>query len=322
MILVLRALGIGDLATAVPALRGLRRAFPDRTLALAAPQWLAPLVELVGGIDRLVPVAGLAPYRWPVPPPYWAVNLHGRGPQSHRLLRAAAPRLLRAFRCREAGHLDGPRWIGDEHETRRWCRLLSWYGVASDPGDLALRRPPPGPLPSGVTVLHPGCKEPQRRWPPARFAALARRLVADGHRVVVSGSAADRPLAAGVAALAGLPPTAVLAGRTPIAELADLISRARLLISADTGVGHLATAYRTPSVLLFGPTSPARWGPPVVHRWHRVLWCENLGSMRCESGTHPALAAIGVDAVLAAAQQVDVAATPRLQAVSDATAAQ
>src|SRR5690606_10381445 len=66
VILVLRALGVGDLATAAPALRGLRRAFPRDELCLAAPAWLAPLVELVGGIDRLVPVAGLGPVRWPV----------------------------------------------------------------------------------------------------------------------------------------------------------------------------------------------------------------------------------------------------------------
>lgn len=39
----------------------------------------------------------------------------------------------------------------------------------------------------------------------------------------------------------------------------------------DTGVGHLATAYRTPSVLLFGPVSPALWGPPPHRTEHTVL---------------------------------------------------
>ncbi|MEV5769535.1 glycosyltransferase family 9 protein, partial [Micromonospora sp. NPDC052213] len=48
MILVLRALGVGDLVTAVPALRGLRAGLPGRELVLAAPDWLAPLAELTG----------------------------------------------------------------------------------------------------------------------------------------------------------------------------------------------------------------------------------------------------------------------------------
>ena len=87
MILVLRALGVGDLATAVPAVRAVRAAFPARTLALAVPTWLTPLIDLIGGVDRVVPADGLTG-RLDVPSPEVAVNLHGRGPQSHRLLQA------------------------------------------------------------------------------------------------------------------------------------------------------------------------------------------------------------------------------------------
>lgn len=271
MILVLRALGIGDLATAVPALRGLRRAFPDRVLALAAPAWLTPLVELIGGVDRLVPVAGLAPVGWRVPPPYRAVNLHGRGPESHRLLLASAPKRLWAFRCPAAGHLDGPQWMDTEHEVDRWCRLLQWYGVPSDPSDLALQ-PPTVEVPAGVTVLHPGGKSPERRWPAERFGVLARELVALGHRPVVTGTPAERPLAERVAAVGGLPPEAVLAGRTPLRELCALVAGAHLVVSADTGIAHLATAYRTRSVVIFGPVPPWRWGPPPGRPCHRVLY--------------------------------------------------
>ncbi|MFD0822478.1 glycosyltransferase family 9 protein, partial [Micromonospora zhanjiangensis] len=156
MILVLRALGVGDLATAVPALRGLRAAFADHPLVLAAPGWLEPMVDLVGGIDRVVRADGLDPFDWPGTQPYWAVNLHGRGPRSHRLLQGAEPVLLRAFACPEAGHTDGPAWVDDEHEVHRWCRLLDWYGVPCDPADLGLRLPEPHRLGIGLTLLHPG----------------------------------------------------------------------------------------------------------------------------------------------------------------------
>jgi ADP-heptose:LPS heptosyltransferase len=292
MILVLRALGIGDLATGVPALRALRRAFPGRTLALAAPAWLGPMVELVGGIDALVPCAGLEPRT--LPKASWAVNLHGKGPQSHRLLRRSRPARLRAFACPEAEHVDGPEWSDDEHEVRRWCRLLEWYGVATDPTDLGLISPPR--VRPGAAVVHPGAKAVARRWPPERFAAVARHLRARGDDVAVTGSAAERPLAERVAALAGLPPDAVLAGRTDSGELAGVVAHARLVVSGDTGVAHLATAYRIRSVVLFGPMAPRLWGPPPDRPEHRALW------------QGPTVESIGVEEVLAAVDEVTCAA--------------
>ncbi|PZG15520.1 glycosyl transferase, partial [Micromonospora craterilacus] len=272
MILALRALGVGDLATGVPALRALRAAYPDRDLVLAAPAWLGPLVELVGGVDRLLPTDGLDRLDRPGGPVEVAVNLHGRGPESHRLLAGTRPARLLAFANSAAGHGDGPDWDDDEHEVMRWCRLLGGYGIAADPTDLDLRRPGPGTMPGGVTVLHPGSKIPAKRWPAGRYAALARELTARGHRVVLTGSAPERAAAARVASAAGLPDGAVLAGRTDLAELAALVADARLVVSGDTGVAHLATGYRTASVVLFGPVPPTRWGPPPERRRHRVLW--------------------------------------------------
>jgi ADP-heptose:LPS heptosyltransferase len=310
-LLVLRALGIGDLATAVPALRGLRAAYPRHRLVLAAPAWLAPLVRLVEAVDVQAPVADLAPRVWDVPGPELAVNLHGRGPQSHRLLRAAAPGRLLAFACAEAGHRDGPPWRDDEHEVTRWCRLLGWYGIASDPADLDLR-PPADPAPVGTIVVHAGAKSGLRRWPVDRFATVARRLAADGHRVVVTGGAGEEPVAFAVAEAAGLGPSAVLAGRTGLGELAALIARARLLISGDTGVAHLATAFGTPSVILFGPMAPSRWGPPPDRRPHRAIWHGTVSEPGDTPARkpHPALLRITAEEVLDAAAAV-TAVTPQ-----------
>ncbi|GAA3762694.1 glycosyltransferase family 9 protein [Micromonospora maritima] len=310
MILVLRALGVGDLATGVPALRAVRAAYPGRELALVAPRWLAPLVDLVGGVDRQVHADGLGHLGWSGPPPELAVNLHGRGPQSHRMLAATRPGRLLAFAHAEAGSADGPPWRADEHEVDRWCRMLAWYGVPADRSDLALRRPGPGTLPVGVTVVHPGAKAAQRRWPVPRFAAVARELAGRGHRVVVTGSPGERDLATAAARAAGLPADAVLAGATDVGELAALVAHARLVVCGDTGVGHLATAYATPSVLLFGPVSPAQWGPPPDRPWHEALWS---GPRPPADGTsvHPALAALDVPAVLAAVGRVESAAVRR-----------
>ncbi|MFI7578669.1 glycosyltransferase family 9 protein [Micromonospora sp. NPDC049497] len=306
MILVLRALGVGDLATTTPALRALRTTHPHEEIALAAPAWLTPLVDLIGGVDRIIDAPGLGPLHWTGPAPDLAVNLHGRGPQSHRMLAATRPRRLLAYANVDADHHDGPAWDDAEHEVHRWCRLLGAYGIEADPTDLALRRPPPGRVPTGVTVLHPGSKVPAKRWPPERFAAVARHLTAAGHHLVVTGDPTERPLAHHVAHLADLPTEAVLAGHTDLHDLATLTAHARLLISGDTGIAHLATAYRTPSVLLFGPASPAHWGPPPDRPRHRVLWIGDGDWSRWDGvGSHPTLAALPVDEVLAAVHEVE-----------------
>jgi ADP-heptose:LPS heptosyltransferase len=294
VILVLRALGVGDLAAGVPALRGLRAAFPGQSLALVTPAWLGPLVRLIGGVDQLVPLDGLDRPLPSLPPVDVAVNLHGRGPESTALLRALHPSSLWAFG-------EGPEWTDDEHEVHRWCRMLDWYGVRTDPADLDLAVPRV-PVEAGVTIVHPGAKSPSRRWPPDRFASVARTLTAQGHRVMITGSAAEKDLGVRVARAAGLPTTAVLAGRTGLAELAALVAHARLLISGDTGIAHLATAYRTPSVVLFGPMPPSRWGPPPDRPEHRVIW-HGTSAERGDLMTpdvHPALEKVTVDEVLRA----------------------
>jgi ADP-heptose:LPS heptosyltransferase len=299
-ILLLRALGLGDFLTGVPAYRAVRRAFPGHEVILAAPAALAPLVPLTGAIDELRPTAELAPVRWDGPPPDAGIDLHGRGPASHRLVAALRPRRLIVFGGEHAGGFSGPVWRAGEHEVARWCRLCAESGIPADPGDLLLA-PPPGGGPA-YTLVHPGAAAPGRRWPADRFAAVARRLADQGHAVVVTGSGSERGLALEVARRAGLPADAVLAGRTPLAGLAALVAGARLVVSGDTGLAHLATAFARCSVTLFGPVPPAEWGPPR-HPRHQVLWAAPPGYRGDPHGTRldPALAAISVGATLDAA---------------------
>ncbi|MDP9861517.1 hypothetical protein J2S55_000776 [Streptosporangium brasiliense] len=332
-VIVLRGLGLGDLLTAVPALRALRRACPGHRIVLAAPASLAPLVPLIGAVDGLLDVSGPGPLPSGVSADI-AVNLHGRGPQSIAALRRAGPGRLLTHAHPDFPDTRGPSWRGDAHEVRRWCDLLGWYGVAADPADLRLELPlswgsapvttclgaadpareavpswEPEPVVAGPgeagpgepasgrpgrsasgrmgrmgrsasgrpgpVVVHPGAADPARRWPPERFALVAVALRQAGHGVVITGNAGERVLAERVASLARLPEACVLAGRTCLRELAALVAGARLVICGDTGVAHLASAFATPSVVLFGPVSPALWGPP--HGPHVALWAGRSG---------------------------------------------
>ena len=284
-LIVLRALGLGDLLTAVPALRALARAFPAHRRLLAAPAPLAALLPLIdyeegACVDELVERRGLADDPSALPGhPQLAVDLHGRGPQSHRLLLTTEPARLIAFAHREVPGTEAmPRWDPDEHEVDRWCRLLRESGVGADPDDLRIRRPDPDVPPGApeATLVHPGAASAARRWPAERWAEVVRAELESGREVFLTGSAGERELCLDVAERAGLGPDRVLAGRTDLLQLAALVGAAGALACGDTGIAHLASALGTPSVILFGPTSPERWGPPPS-AIHRPLWAGGEG---------------------------------------------
>lgn len=258
-VLALRAAGVGDLLTAVPALRSIAK-LSGQGLTLAAPAWLHPLASLLPGVTDVVEVAGLAPRTSLTGRVVF--NLHGSGPQSHRALLDGRPRDLVAFRCPPLWEF-GPPWFTDdvdEPERYRFCRLLEWVGVPSDPDRVAIARPDLEPAVRDAVVLHVGGTDPRRRWPTEHFAALATQL--RDQPLVITGGPGDLVTAHNVARLSGLDPAAVLAGRMALADFAALVSTARLVVTGDTGAAHLAHAYQTPSVVIFGPASPGQWGPP------------------------------------------------------------
>lgn len=302
--LVLRALHLGDLLVAVPALRALRRALPQHRIVLATAGSLAPLVALTGAVDDLLPTPDPDTLSWAGPPPDVGVNLHGKGPQSHRALDAVAPRRRIGFRA--------PGWPGPgfeeiarryPHERERWCAMLSAHGVPADPADLHLPSPPGAdPRRTCTPVLvHPGARYGSKRWPARRFAEVASALNCPLTPVALTGTADERDLACAVARAAGLPESRVLAGRTDLGQLCALVAGASLVVSGDTGIAHLAAAFDAPSVTIFGPVGPEQWGPPTDGP-HVVL-----GDASARRGDpfaddpDPAMLAVGVGDVLRAA---------------------
>jgi ADP-heptose:LPS heptosyltransferase len=305
-VLALRTLGLGDALTAIPALRGIRRLAPDRPLLLAGQagigSWLADLQI----VDDVLPTTSLS-----ARPPgrrlgnHVAVNLHGRGPQSHRLLQRGRPKDLLAFDCPAASHHSPTRWRLDEHEVGRWCRLIIDAGGHCTVDDLRIT-PSGSRTTSGSTViLHPGAAAAARMWPIERWIAVARSLRSEGAHVVLTGSENEL-----CGAIARRVTAENASGRLPIGELVRLLASARLVLSADTGLAHLATATGTRSVTLFGPTPPQWWGPAVDADLHTVIYHGSRPGDPHANRPDEALLLITVPEVLTAARAQLAGTTP------------
>jgi heptosyltransferase III len=136
--------------------------------------------------------------------------------------------------------------------------VVRWSGAAESAAGDAL-----APLgPARFAVLHVSPKFVYKSWTPDGWGGLAQALAADGLRVVLAGgaSAAERRYVESL--LARLPAdTLNLAGKVDLGTLACVLSRAALYVGTDTAVTHMAAALGTPTVALFGPSNPVKWGP-------------------------------------------------------------
>ncbi len=209
---------------------------------------------------------------------------------------------------------------GEVHEAQRSLDLASALGFRLPPGDdgrlrvrVAATVPPPLDDGAPFVVLHPGASVPARRWPVERFRALAHLLADRGWRVVVTGGADERSLAA--AAASGVPGAVDLSGAGDLDLLGAVLARARVLVVGNTGPAHLAAATHTPVVSLFSPVVPAwAWRPWRVP--HRLLGdqeaaCALTRARVCPIPGHPCLAGVDEGTVLRAIDDLLAACADR-----------
>jgi heptosyltransferase I len=116
---------------------------------------------------------------------------------------------------------------------------------------------------SRYAVIHPGTSAfgKLKRWPPDRFALLARRMGEElGLKSVIAWGPGEGPLAQVIAEESG--GQAVLSLETKsLLDLVELIRRSALFVGCDSGPMHIAGAVDAPCVALFGPKDPALYGP-------------------------------------------------------------
>lgn len=259
---------IGDAVMTTPVLEALHRHAPQAVIDIVADRRCARLFEhcpyrgrillrdkRAGLLGSLRLLATLRRERYAL-----VVDLRTDG----------AARLLRAERVLDK---RGVRTAGVHAVERHFAVLGPWLGEAPIPPAAvwltpALRaeaRARLGGFADGrVLALAPGANWPGKIWPASRWRELVTALAGEIDAVVLLGSAAERRLTAAVAA--GLPvPALDFAGATDLLQAAALAELAAGFVGNDSGLGHLAAAAGTPTLVVFGVGEPQRYRPWGAH---------------------------------------------------------
>jgi ADP-heptose:LPS heptosyltransferase len=328
-IAVFRALMLGDLICATPALRALRRAHPDAHVTLVGLPWARGFAARLASVDDFVEFPG-----WPGLPerrigdaralPRFlaemrtrrldlAVQLHGSGATVNALVAAFGARRNAGFASPRATCPPGDEerfadWPERGSEVERLLALADHLGLPRQGTHLdfplrdtdreaaeRLTAPLGG---KRFVVVHPGSQLASRRWPPERFAAVADGLAREGLAIVLTGTEAELPLTRAVAR-AMRAPALDLAGRTTLGSLGALVEWAVQVVCNDTGISHVAAALGTPSTVVSSGGDALRWAPADRLR-HRVFWrdlpCRPCVHRSCPVG-HACALGIGVPEV-------------------------
>lgn len=298
---VFRALYLGDMLCAVPALRALRAALPRARIVLVGLPWAAQFARRYRAyIDDFVAFPGHPDLPEQPVLPYaqeefyshmraqgfaLALQMHGSGEISNGIVGAFGARVQAGYGmvgnslCGSVHALPYPR---HGPEPLRLLRLVRWLGaeIAScrmefplmpeDWDELARTGAARGLGAGSYVCVHAGARTRDKCWPPARFAEVADRLAFDhGLKVVLTGSASEADLADAVAA--GMSAPAINATvPMSVGAMAALMRGARLLICNDTGVSHIAAGLGLKSVVIFSKADIGRWAP-LNRRLHRCI---------------------------------------------------
>lgn len=330
-IAVLRALQLGDLLCAVPALRALRAALPEAQITLICLPWGRDFADRFSQyIDDFLEFPGFpglperefAVERFPqflsqahAARFDLAIQMHGSGDFVNPLIALLGARLTAGYYVSGEWRPDADRFMAypdDKPEVGRHLALMAFLGAPArgdwlefplhdkDYEELETVETARPLTPGQFVCIHPGARYQSRRWGAERYAVVADQLARRGFEVVITGSNAEAALARELCE-AMTEPSINLAGRTTLGALAALLSRARLLISNDTGVSHVAAGLGLRSVVVVTGSDPHRWAPldADLHRIvsHRVD-CQPCEHVICPIG-HPCATELTPERVLA-----------------------
>lgn len=303
-VLIVRTSALGDVVHALPVLRALRRHLPEARIGWVVEEGPAALLAGHPELDELL-VVRLRPWRRaPFAPATWrevggflraldrfapevVLDLMGNHKAGVIGALTLADRRIGAAR-RFRREPSSAVWVSEPvvprgvHAVDRGLSLLAGLGLPIEPADFggSLLFPETTPSarallaaqPAPFALLHPGAAWANKRYPPAAWGEVARRLRATaGLRTLVATAPGEEPLARAVETAAAGAARVVPAPDLP--TLAVLSRAARLFLGGDSGPTHLAHALGTPVVMVMGPTDPDRHGPygaPERAVWQRL----------------------------------------------------
>ncbi|MPS98063.1 MAG: glycosyltransferase family 9 protein [Pseudomonas sp.] len=333
-VVIFRALMLGDMLCATPALRAFREAWPQARISLIGLPWAQELVRRLDSVDDFEAFPGGPGFaEQPLPDPAHAfsfmqrmrsrrfdlaIQLHGSGQVSNALVARLGARCNAGFAAPNAWFPvnEGRRFCAWPERGNEITRLLSLAGHLQLPLrgvalDLPLKASDHARAQQLVyalkpyAVVHAGSQLASRRWRPDQFAAVADRLVQAGLSVVLTGTRGERHLVDCVAALM-MHKALNLCGKTDLWTLGAVLSSARLLVCNDTGLSHMAAALATPSVVVACGSDTSRWAP-LDTRCHRVLWhdvaCRPCAYRDCPTD-HACAAGVSVQRVVSTALEL------------------
>lgn len=290
-ILVIATQRIGDVLLATPLIRSLRRAVPRAHIAALVYADTAPMLAANRDVDAVLSVARRPSLREHL---LFLARLWRRYDLAFSTGSGDRPTLYACIAARRrVGVVSGglkhwwkrtllDRWAllddGNTHTVLTNLRLADLAGVARShdvvtqwtPRDEALVQATVSQH-CAYAVLHLQPKFAYKAWHTAGWVALGKWLDARGLQLVLTGSADPDELAVLDRVMPLLPAGSLnVAGRFTLAQVACLLSRARLFVGPDTVITHMAAALGTPTIALFGPSNPMKWGPwPRDHRLDR-----------------------------------------------------
>ncbi len=293
-ILLVKPSSLGDIVLALPALSALRRSFPQARINWLVRPAFAPLIAGHPHLDETILFDRKSLGRaWRHPQAFRELlSLIGRLRHGRfhvvidlqGLFRTASLAWLSGCKNR-VGPVWGREFAHHFYTTTvpvqtEWVHVVDYYlklvetmGASDLRVEFVLPEKPEAAVAARdlltrhnidlerYAVIVPGSAQVSKCWPADRFAALADRLTSEhGLSVIATGSEAEGPMIERIATLADKP-IANLAGRTSIPELVEILRSARLVVSNDTGPGHIAAALGKPLVMMFSWSNPLRVGP-------------------------------------------------------------